>query len=123
MRPALIFNENFPAPASRRLREQGVDVLSVQEELPGASDEAILAKACETGRWLVTYDRDYGELVYSRQSPSPPAILYIRQEPYPADRAAAWILALLDDPAQADGYLVVIGEHVIRRRPLPNRLA
>lgn len=121
MKPALIVNENFPVPALRKLRERGVDVMSVQEDMPGASDEIILMRACETGRWLVTYDRDYGELVYSKACPSPPAILYIRQEPYPADRPAEWILNLLANPADATGYMVVIGEQTIRRRPLPNR--
>lgn len=121
MKPALIVNENFPVPALLKLREWGVDVMSVQEDMPGASDETILMRACETGRWLVTFDRDYGELVYSRACPSPPAILYIRQEPYPADQPAEWILNLLDNPADATGYMVVIGEQTIRRRPLPIR--
>lgn len=123
MRPALIVNENFPGPALRRLRQQGIDVISVQEEMPGASDQAILAWACETGRWLVTYDRDYGELVYSKNSPAPPAILYFRQEPYPPDRPAEWILGLLDNPVDAIGYMVVVGERAIRRRPLPVRVS
>ena len=121
MKPALIVNENFPVPALLKQRERGVDVMSVQEDMPGASDETILMRACETGRWLVTFDRDYGELVYSRACPSPPATLYIRQEPYPADRPAEWILSLLDNPADATGYMVVIGEQTTRRRPLPNR--
>lgn len=105
MKPALIVNENFPVPALRKLSEEGVDVLSVQEIMPGASDEAILRKSCDTSRWLVTFDRDYGELVYSRRCPAPPAILYLRQEPCPTDKPAAWVLALLEDPAQAIGQL------------------
>lgn len=121
MKPALIVNENFPVPALLKLRERGVDVISVQEDMPGASDETILMRAFETGRWLVTFDRDYGELVYSRACPSPPAILYIWQEPYSADRLAEWILNLLDNPADATGYMVVIGEQTIRRRLLPIR--
>jgi predicted nuclease of predicted toxin-antitoxin system len=120
VKPALIVNENFPLPALRKLREQGVDVMAVQEVMPGASDESILRKACDTGRWLVTFDRDYGELVYSRRCPAQPAILYLRQEPCPMDRPAAWILALLDDPAQVAGQVVVIGERAVRRRPLPS---
>ncbi len=119
MKPALIVNENFPAPAVRVLRDNGVDVLSVQETMPGASDEAVLAKATETGRWLVTFDRDYGELVFSRQCAPPPAILYLRQEPMPPTRPAAWVLELLAEPTLAEGHLVVIGERAIRRRPLP----
>lgn len=120
MKPALIVNENFPTPAVRLLRERGVDVLSVQEKMPGASDEAILKLACETGRWLVTFDRDYGELVYSKACPAPPAILYLRQEPVPAHLPAEWILRLLENPIDATGYMMVIGERSIRRRHLPD---
>lgn len=122
MKQALIVNENFPYPALRRLRGAGVDVLAVRELMPGASDEAILRKACETNRWLVTFDRDYGELVYSKRCPAPPAILYLRQEPCPPDKPADWVLALLDDPTQAHGQFVVIGEYTIRCRPLPGEV-
>ena len=59
MKPALIVNENFPVPAVRLLRLSGVDVLSVQETMPGASDEEVLAKATETGRGLVAGTRWY----------------------------------------------------------------
>lgn len=118
MKPDLLVNENFPFPALRKLREKGVDVLAVREIMPGASDEAILRKACDTGRWLVTFDRDYGVLVYSRYCPAPPAILYLWQEPCPPDKPADWVLVLLDYPEQAIGQLVVIGEHTVRRRPL-----
>lgn len=119
MKPALIVNENFPVPALRVLRSQGIDVLSVQETMPGATDEAVLAMACETGRWLVTFDRDYGELVFSRQCAPPQAILYLRQEPIPPTRPAEWVLELLSEPEMATGHLVVVGERAVRRRPLP----
>lgn len=119
MKPALIVNENFPVPALRVLRSQGVDVLSVQETMPGATDEAVLAMACETGRWLVTFDRDYGELVFSRQCAPPQAILYLRQEPVPPTRPAEWVLELIFEPELAMGHLVVVGERTVRRRPLP----
>lgn len=78
LKPALIVNENFPVPALRVLRSQGVDVLSVQETMPVGTDEAVLAMACETRRWLVTFDRDNGELVFSRKCAPPQAILYLR---------------------------------------------
>lgn len=119
MKPALIVNENFPVPALRVLRAQGVDVLSVQETMPGASDEAVLAMACETGRWLVTFDRDYGELVFSRQCAPPQAILYLRQEPIPPTRPAEWVMELLSEPKIVLKHLVVVGERTVRRRPLP----
>lgn len=123
MTPPLIVNENFPAPATRLLRASGVDVLAVQEVMPGASDESVLANASATGRWLVTFDRDYGELVFSRRCASPLAILYLRQEPVPPTEAAKWVLALLTKPYEVEGYLVVVGQHTIRRRPLPKSLS
>lgn len=41
-------------------------------------DQDVLALAVETGRILVTRDRDFGELTFLRQLPTPPAIIYIR---------------------------------------------
>lgn len=119
MTPALLVNENFPVPSVRALRADGIDVLSVQESMPGAPDDAVLAKAVETGRWLVTFDRDYGELVFSLRCASPRAILYLRQEPVPPTRPAERVLELLAQPELAEGHLVVIGERTVRRRPLP----
>ncbi len=119
MTARLLVNENFPVPALRMLRERGLDVMAIIETMPAASDEAVLAVAREQGRWLVTFDRDYGELVFSRQLPSPPAIVYLRQEPYPPIRPAAILLDLVADPASAEGYFVVVGAQTVRRRRLP----
>lgn len=115
----LLVNENFPAPALRLLREGGIDAKSVQEAMPGASDETVLACARDEARWLVTYDRDYGELIFSRGLLPPPAILLLRQEPYHPARPAEILLAFLDEPSLADGFFLSIGEKSVRRRPLP----
>jgi len=64
VKPPLLVNENFPAPALKRLRAAGFDVVAVAENMPGASDRVVLERARELGRWLVTFDRDYGELVF-----------------------------------------------------------
>ena len=71
----LLANENFPRPALLALRAAGVDVESVGERMPSASDADVLAYAAANGLWLVTFDRDYGELVFARRAPAPPAIL------------------------------------------------
>ena len=46
----------------------------------------------------------------------PPAILFLRQEPYPPDRPADLVLAMLSDPQQAEGCMMVISERNIRRK-------
>lgn len=117
--PPLIVNENFPAPSVRLLRDRGFDVLAVQETMPGASDERVLAAAHESGRWLVTFDRDYGELVFSKRQAPPPAILYLRQEPIPSTRPAERVMELLAAPESLAGHLLVVTERSVRLRRLP----
>jgi len=119
MSPRLLVNENFFPPALRVLRAKNVDVMAVVEALPGAPDEHVLELARAEQRWLVTYDRDYGELIYSIKVPPPPAILYLRQAPYPPDGPAQIVLDLMADASKIEGHFLVVSEHSIRRRPLP----
>lgn len=117
--PALLVNENFPLPALRRLREAGVTAEAVEELMPGATDVDVMAYARVQALWLVTFDRDYGELVFARGTPAPPAIIYIRQEPFPPARPADFVLALLDQPDEIAGMFVTVSERSTRKRKLP----
>lgn len=116
---ALLANENFPAPAIRKLRAAGVDVVAVSEVMPAASDKEVMEYARREQRWIVTFDRDYGDLVFREGLLPPPAILFFRQEPYPPDRPADLVLAMLSEPQQAEGCMVVISERNIRRKHFP----
>ena len=60
----LLANENIRLATVEALREAGEDVLSVTEDSPGATDEAVIRWARQEGRIVVTFDRDYGELVF-----------------------------------------------------------
>lgn len=116
---ALLANENFPAPAIRKLRAAGVDVVAVSEVMPSVSDKAVLEYARREQRWIVTFDRDYGDLIFREGLLPPPAILFFRQEPYPPDRPADLVLAMLSKPQQVAGCMVVISERNIRRKHFP----
>ena len=116
---ALLANENFPAPAIRKLRAAGVDVVAVSEVMPAVSDKDVMEYARREQRWIVTFDRDYGDLVFREGLLPPPAILFFRQEPYPPDRPADLVLAMLSEPQQAEGCMVVISEQNIRRKRFP----
>ena len=119
MSVALLANENFPAPAIRKLRAAGVDVVAVREAMPSVSDKEVMVYARREQRWIVTFDRDYGDLVFREGLLPPPAILFFRQEPYPPERPADLVLAMLSDPQQAEGCMVVISENNIRRKRFP----
>jgi predicted nuclease of predicted toxin-antitoxin system len=115
----LLANENFPRPALLKLRAAGVEVESVAERMPRSSDAHVLAHAAATGAWLLTFDRDYGELVFARQAPPPPAIVYLRQGAYAPEWPAEAVLAALAQVEFVRGHLVVIDGRAMRRRALP----
>jgi predicted nuclease of predicted toxin-antitoxin system len=50
------------------LRSQNVDVISVVELMPGATDNEVLQKACDDGRILITNDKDFGEMIFRLQA-------------------------------------------------------
>lgn len=121
--PTLLANENWPRPALLALRAAGVEVESVSETMPAASDRAVLDHAQRLGRWIITFDRDYGELVFSQQVAPPPAIIFLRQGAFDAVWPAHAVLEVLKDPVWALHHLVVVSGRSVRRRALPGATA
>jgi predicted nuclease of predicted toxin-antitoxin system len=64
-------NENFPAPSIALMRQAGYDVLSIQETIPGAKDTVVIAEAQTSDRIILTFDKDYGELIFKQGIPDP----------------------------------------------------
>ena len=116
MSPKLLANENFPLPAVRLLQEAGVDVETVLDVMPAASDEEVLSYARREQRWIVTFDRDYGDLVFRKGMPPPPAIIYLRQEAYSPERPAQLVQAILAMPEKVRGCFVVVTTRNVRYR-------
>ena len=62
-------DENFPRPALEALRKAGCDVFSIAEDCPGVSDEEVAALCADQHRILLTFDKDFGELIFHRGLP------------------------------------------------------
>jgi predicted nuclease of predicted toxin-antitoxin system len=113
----LLLDENVPLASARRLRAAGHDVAQVAS---GETDRAILACANEEERLVVTYDRDFGYLVFRGGVQPPHGILYFRSEPSHPEALAEQILELLETPSVVlAGKLTVVERTRIRQRPLP----
>lgn len=111
-------NENFPNPGIAYLRMQGFDIFSVSEEWSGASDEDILAKAVQEALVILTFDRDYGTLIFRYQLTAPPAVVYFRMKGNSPTEAAKTLLAKIEEGLQIENYFTVIEEAAIRQRKL-----
>lgn len=59
-------DESCAGPVIRARRDAGHDVIVIAESAKGASDEAVIERAFNERRVLITEDRDFGELVYAR---------------------------------------------------------
>lgn len=116
----MLANENWPRPALLTLRAAGLDVQAVGDLAPRASDMEVLRHAAAEGRWILTFDRDYGELVFARAVPAPPAIVFFRQGEYAPDWPAHVVLDLVLRADWVIGHLVVVSGRSLRRRPLPS---
>ncbi len=110
-------NENMPIPSINKLREAGYEVISIGEDLPGISDEEVLEKAVEESLIILTFDSDYGELIYKYRKP-PPAVVYFRHKGNSPTWAAYTLIFRLENGLELDGYFTVIKDKGIRQREL-----
>lgn len=71
-------NENFPYPAIRLLRNNGFYVKSIREDVPGIQDSEVIRIAQTEDLIILTFDKDYGELIFRYGLANPPAVIFFR---------------------------------------------
>lgn len=115
----LLADENFPLASVGRLRSAGFDVAAVAEIARGAPDLDVLVMAREQSRVLVTFDRDFGELVYRDLAPIPPGVIYLRVAASSPEEPAQVVVDLLADASlQILGRFTVVTADGVRQRAL-----
>jgi predicted nuclease of predicted toxin-antitoxin system len=112
----LLVNENIPLDSVKILRQSSHDVLSIMELSPGITDKAVMTIAHEEKRIIVTFDRDYGELVFRKQLPLPLGVLYLRFNPVSPSEPADYISALLENGITLEGKFTTAGREHVRQR-------
>ena len=71
-------------------------------------------------RVILTFDRDYGELIYRLKLPSPAGVIYLRFRPYTPEEPAVLLLKLLQiGGLRFERQFTVVEREQIRQRPLP----
>lgn len=113
----LLADENFPPRVARQLAAGGHDVELVSQILRSSTDRVVLRYARENARCLLTFDSDFGDLIFFSGELPPPAIFYFRLHPVvPAEILEMARCALLEE---RDGLLVVVERDAIRVRAFP----
>lgn len=110
-------NENFPRPSIVLLRQAGIEIRSIQEEFQGITDEQVLQIAKDNNYIILTFDKDYGELVFRYSTGNPPAVIYFRekgQDPLFAGRVLLSMLQMTN--TSFDNSFTVVEKDSVRQR-------
>ena len=111
-------NENFPFPSMKILRMVGYEVKSIAEDNFGISDEEVLRIAVEEQLIILTFDRDYGELIFKYKMQPPPAVVYFRLKGDNPQAAAQILLERIKFGLVIENHFSVIDEQGTRQRKL-----
>ena len=113
-------DEHFPTSSTYLLRNAGYEVTAIVEDSVGVADTEVMARAVLENRIILTFDRDYGELIYRRGLPAPAGVVHFRFLPLSPEEAGHRILALFGTATvPLAGYYTVIDQNQIRQRRLP----
>lgn len=113
-------NENIPYSVVRFLNDSGKDVVWVGEVSRGATDDSVLDRAETEGRVILTFDRDYGELVFLHgQGRKVPGVIYFRFFPENPETFGRFVLHLIGlSDIRFERMFTVVEPRGIRQRPL-----
>ena len=102
------------------LQQRGHDVVWIRSTAPGGLDSDVLARANTEHRIVITFDKDFGELVFRAGLPASSGTVlfrFARQSPVLVARKIVEVLESRDDWL---GNLAVVEEQRVRIRPLPS---
>lgn len=57
------------------LKNRGIKIFSIQEEMPGIDDISIIELAYQNGGYIITEDKDFGDEIVFRNAPHNGALL------------------------------------------------
>ena len=119
----LLADENIPRLVVGFICSRGHDATWVGKVVPGISDREVLSLATTQKRTLITFDTDFGELVFRLGVGAPFGIILFRLPPDSPSGIAQTIVQALESQKDWMNRFSVVDENRIRMRllPIPNR--
>ena len=110
-------NENFPFPSIALLRQADYNILSVSELYPGISDLEVIHKAIADDSVILTFDKDYGEIIFKHSILNPPAVIFFRFKGENPTAAGQLLIEILTNrKLEVEDKFTVIEEEGVRQR-------
>lgn len=113
----LLANENFPAKSVLFLESKGYDIMSVGKDCPGITDAEIMEIAIHEQRLILTFDRDYGDLIFRKDYKPTEGVIYLRLENYEPDFPGQLVDSIITTSnIEFTNKLTVVDKQGIRQR-------
>jgi len=118
----ILADENFPRLSVQELRRLGHDVLWVRTDMPGISDSAMLARAQDEQRLLVTLDKDFGELTFRLKLSAMYGVILFRMTMSDPRIVPVNMANIIESRSDWVGHFSVVEDDRIRMRPLSGNI-
>ena len=113
----LIADENFPLPSYKYLKEKGIDITHITDSgYASIKDEAVIELSVKENRIIVTFDSDFGELIF-KSGYKPIGVIFFRWKSFrPLDPGEYLETLLGQKEIVFQSMLTVIDDHKVRQR-------
>jgi len=113
----LLANENFPLQSVKILEDAGFDIKYIGLEYIGVLDSEVMEIAMKERRTILTFDRDYGELIFKKGFRPKNGVIYLRWEAFLPTEPGDYLVELFKSKEiKFNNMLTVISESNIRQR-------
>lgn len=113
----LLANENFPLSSIKLLKAAGYDIVSVGEDFAGILDSEVINFAIKEHRIILTFDRDYSELIFKRGYRPPAGVIYFRWDFFQPEEPGKYLIELFSSKnILYENALTVVDSDSIRQR-------
>ncbi|WP_297487567.1 DUF5615 family PIN-like protein [Thermococcus sp.] len=99
--------KTYPTPVLKRLRENGFDITSIYEAKRGMTDEEVARIATAEDRILITFDKDFGMIIFV-ENITIPGLIPLRFPPKSIEYIYSKLHAVLELGIDFKGKIVSI---------------
>lgn len=115
----LLADENFPQASYKLLKEKEYDILHISHiGLASIPDEEVIEFAIEENRLIITFDSDFGELIF-KLGYQPKGVIYFRWKSFrPTDPGQYIDDKIKEGVIKFEGFITVIDTDRVRQRKI-----
>lgn len=113
--PIFLADENIPLSVIKQLRKEGCKIVSVTEDFKSSSDKTILELSSKNKWVIITFDRDFGDLIFKQNCEKPFGIIFLRIIPKSPQYILQFLKWLLTQTSVSfEGNFIVVNKDKVR---------